>query len=62
MATPTKTIWESKTLWVNVIAVAIIALQIALNQQLVPVEWQELALAILNILLRLQTSTKVTLS
>lgn len=61
MKQQTKPIWESKTLWVNVVAVAVIVLQMAIGQQLVPVQYQELALAVLNLLLRLKTDAKLTM-
>lgn len=62
MTVQPKPFWESKTLWLNVVAGLVIVLQLALNQQLVPVQYQELALAVLNILLRLKTNQPLTLN
>lgn len=58
----TKTIWESKTFWLNLIGALVIILQLITSTHLVvDTDVQSILLAVLNILLRFKTNTAVTL-
>ena len=57
-----KPFWQSKTFWVNVIAVLILVADYLFTNQIIPAEWGVLALGILNIILRFMTSQAVTTS
>ena len=61
-AQPSKPFYQSVTVWVNAAGVALLALQYAMNMQLVPTQYQELALAIFNLLNRFRTSQAVSLT
>ena len=51
--------WKSKTLWLNVIAVLILIVQSIQQEPWVKPEYQVLALAILNGIMRFLTKTPV---
>lgn len=51
--------WQSKTLWLNAIAMAIAITQALQGQAWVNPEYQILALAILNAILRFMTSQPI---
>jgi len=60
-----KPFWHSKTLWFNVGTIVVLVIGHILNEGLISdpevVKWIAEALAIINILLRFDTSTKLTL-
>lgn len=54
----TKPIWQSKTFWVNVIALAALSVQ-ALTEFVIDVETQAAILAVINLILRLVTKDRI---
>lgn len=58
----TKPFWESMTFWLNIAGLITLVLQYMLNTALIPLQYQEAALAILNIVNRFNTVGKVTLT
>lgn len=56
-----KKLWQSKTFWVNVIALIAMAVEAATGSTQVGVEEQGAALAIVNLILRLVTKEPVAL-
>ncbi len=66
MGTPvpndSKPFYKSITIWLNVAAAVAVGLQLAMNNQIIPVQYQELAIAVLNILNRFRTNSAVTLT
>lgn len=54
--------YQSTTVIVNLIGIAVIALQYGINLQLIPTQYQELALAVFNVLNRFRTSQPVSLT
>lgn len=61
MAEPVKKPWQSKTLWVNGIAAVAIALQMITGKVVLDTEAQVGLLALVNVVLRLVTSSAVGL-
>jgi len=57
----TKLWYQSSTIWLNILGLVILALQYGLHFQVIPVEYQEFALALLNLLNRFRTNSGVTL-
>lgn len=51
-----KPFWESKTFWLNVIAIAVLVADYLFTNQIIPAEIGVLVLGILNIVLRFLTS------
>lgn len=51
-----KPFWQSKTFWLNVIAIAILVGDYLFTNQIIPAEWGVLVLGILNIINRFFTS------
>jgi hypothetical protein len=60
-AQQTKPWYSSVTIWTNLVSILLIFLQYGIGTQLIPVEYQEVALAVFNLLNRLRTSTAVRL-
>ena len=52
--------WMSKTLWLNILATAVVIVQAVQGQPWVNPEYQVFALAVLNALVRLITSTSIS--
>jgi len=52
--------WASKTLWLNVLATAVVIVQAVQGQTWVNPEYQVFALAVLNALVRLLTNTSIS--
>ena len=57
-----KPFWQSKTFWLNVIAISILIADYLFTNQIIPAEWGVLILGILNIINRFFTSQPVTTS
>jgi len=55
-----KSFWQSKTLWLNILAAAIAIVQAVQGQPWVNPEYQVFALAVLNALVRLLTNTAIS--
>jgi len=55
-----KNFWQSKTLWLNVLATAVVIVQAVQGQPWVNSEYQVFALAVLNALVRLFTNTAIS--
>lgn len=53
---PAKPFWESTTLWLNVAGVVALLLQLGMNNEVIPYQYQEMALALLNFLNRLRNT------
>ena len=51
--------WQSKTVWLNVLATVVVIVQAIQGQSWVNPEYQVFALAILNALVRLLTNTAI---
>ena len=56
----TKSIWKSKTFWINVISALLEVAQLLTGTQILPPSTLTLIMNVLNILLRRITSTSVT--
>ena len=56
-----KPIYKSRTLWANVLAIALIVAQTLTDNQVIPVEYQTVILAVINGLLRYVTTEAVSL-
>ena len=56
-----KKFWQSKTLWLNILAIGIVIVQAIQGQAWVNPELQVLALAILNAIVRLLTNTAIAM-
>ena len=54
-----KSWYKSKTMWVNIISIAIIIVQYYSDRYIIPLEAQAPILAILNIMLRTITSSSI---
>lgn len=54
-----KPFWKSTTLWLNVLAVAVVALQYITDKHLLQPEYEALILAVLNIVNRFKSSIPV---
>ena len=52
--------WVSKTLWLNILATAVVLVQAIQGQPWVNPEYQVFALAVLNTLVRLLTNTAIS--
>ena len=52
--------WRSKTLWLNILATAVVITQAVQGQPWVNPEYQVFALAVLNALVRLLTNTAIS--
>ena len=52
--------WMSKTLWLNILATAVVIVQAVQGQPWVNPEYQVFALAVLNALVRLITNTSIS--
>lgn len=57
-----KPFWESKTFWVNVIAILILVGDYLFTNQIIPVEVGALVLGILNIILRFVSDKTISFS
>ena len=55
-----KSWWASKTLWLNILATAVVIVQAVQGQPWVNPEIQVFALAVLNALVRLLTNTAIS--
>ena len=55
----TKKSWMSKTLWLNILAVAITVVQAIQGDAWINPEYQVLILAVLNAIVRLMTNTSI---
>ncbi len=56
-----KSLWTSKTFWVNFIAGALVIVQVVTDNAWISAEWQVLIVAVLNGILRLITNSEVEL-
>ena len=54
-----KSVWQSKTFWVNVIAIAGLFAQSLFGLDTVPMEYQAMALGAVNLILRAITKTEI---
>ena len=54
-----KSIWKSKTFWLNILAITVMILEVLVNFEPIPVEWQAVIAAVLNILIRLKTNQPI---
>ena len=52
--------YQSKTLWVNVVAIVIVGVQSLAGTSFVPTQIQVAIMAVLNIILRALTKTNIT--
>jgi len=52
--------WVSKTLWLNILATAVVLVQAIQGQPWINPEYQVFALAVLNTLVRLITNTAIS--
>ena len=57
-----KSIWLSKTFWINVFAIVAMVVQMVFTGFVVPAEWQVTFLGVVNIILRLVTKQPVVWS
>jgi len=53
--------YMSRTLYINLIAVVVIIVQSSIGVELLPVEYQSIIVALLNMLTRTMTNTNITL-
>jgi len=60
MAVQVKKWYMSKTIWLNMLAIAVTVVQALQGQPWLPVETQVLILAVLNALVRFVTNTSIT--
>lgn len=60
-APETKPIYLSRTFWLNIGAIAVVILQVVLDEAIIPPAYQGIGLTVLNILLRFVTTKSVTI-
>lgn len=61
VVTKNKKWYTSKTLYLNLIAIILIVVQSSIGVEVIPVEYQTVLIAILNILTRSITNTNITI-
>lgn len=54
-----KTVWTSKTFWINIIAMVFLIIQYTITDFVAPPQAQASVLAVVNIILRLITKTEI---
>lgn len=53
--------YASRTLYINLIAIILIVVQSSIGVEVIPVEYQSIIVALLNVLTRTITNTNITL-
>ncbi len=56
-----KSLWKSKTFWLNLIAGLLVIVQVATDNAWINAEWQVLIVAVLNVIVRLITNEAVSI-